>query len=77
MVSEAQRWDGGGMTNSANDLLLTKAELAALLKVPLTTLPKVIYQRGFPAGVSLTGTAHGSKRWFKSDVLAWLASKKR
>lgn len=52
--------------------LLTGEQVAALLEVGYTIFrEKIATSPGFPAPISVTGTAYG-KRWRPSDIRRWI-----
>lgn len=65
------------MNKKKESLLLTKDQLAELLNVEKKSLPRIIYSKEFPAGISMTGTKHGSKRWKRISVLRWIDESER
>lgn len=68
-ADEAQRND---MSEQAEDLvLMTTVEVTALLRVTKVTLWRMIKAGRFPPSIKF---GHRSRRWRKSDVIAFIES---
>ncbi len=59
------------MTTSLDELL-TKRQLAELLKLSTRTIDRMISENRFPSGIKLSPGRGGAVRWPRSVALDWI-----
>lgn len=57
-------------------VLLTRRQVAEILRVTPTTIDNLVAAGNFPSPIKLTPTPRGRIRWDSADVDAWLEQRK-
>jgi predicted DNA-binding transcriptional regulator AlpA len=63
------------MNSTFANELLTKKQLAEILKLSTRTIDRMISEDRFPKGIKINSSKGGAVRWAKSVALDWIAQR--